>query len=135
VPDPECRRATRGRAAALAVTVLAFVVGALGVAVAGPVTGTSQTIASGVTAVATCGSLGSMVIAYTISGTTVTTLTFTGIPSTCNGGQLRATVSSGSTALGAGGPVAVASGGATVTLSPAPATGSVTHVRLVIVGP
>jgi hypothetical protein len=131
----ECRRATWGRVAALAVVVTAFLLGALGVAIARPVTGTSKTIGSGVAAVATCGSLTSMVIKYTISAGTVTTLAFTGIPTTCNAGLLSATVTSGTTSIGAGGPVAVASGAATVTLSPAPATGSVTNVRIVIVGP
>ncbi len=131
----ECRRATSGRAAALTIVVAAFLLGALGVAIAGPVSGTSKTVGSGVTAVATCGNLASMVIGYTISSGTVTTLKFTSIPTTCNAGLLSATVTSGTTSIGAGGPVAVATGAATVTLSPAPATGSVTNVHVVIVGP
>jgi hypothetical protein len=106
-----------------------------GAAEAGSTAPGSTKLGAGNTAVAACGSLTGVVPDFTLAGATVTAVAFTGIPSTCNGGSLRATLTNGSTSLGAGGPVTVASGGATVTVSPAAAMASVTHVRLSITGP
>lgn len=102
---------------------------------AGSTAPTSRTLAGGSAGVAACGSLGSVVPDFVISSGAVTSVVLTGIPSTCNGGNLRATVTSGATSLGSGGPVTVSSGAATVPISPAVATASVTHVRLAVVGP
>jgi hypothetical protein len=65
----------------------------------------------------------------------VTAVLLTSIPTACNGGAVKVTVTNAGTSLGAGGPVTVTAGAATVPISPAAAIGSVTHVRLAIVGP
>src|SRR5262245_47936463 len=95
----------------------------------------SKSLGAGNATVAACGSLTAVVPDFTLSGSTVTAVALTGIPTSCNGGSLRATLTNGSTSLGAGGPVTVASGAATVTISPAAAMANVTHVRLSITGP
>jgi hypothetical protein len=95
----------------------------------------SKSLVSGTATVAACGNLAAVVTNFTISSSMVTSVILASIPSTCNGGSLIATVTNSATSLGAGGPVTVAAGTATVPISPAAPTGSVTHVRIVIVGP
>ncbi len=123
------RRAALGVACALATVVIS------GSAEASSTAASSKKLAAGKATVAACGTLTGVVPNFTLSGSTVTAVVLTGIPSSCNGGSLRATVTNGSASLGAGGPVTVASGGATVAISPAAATASVTHVRIAITGP
>lgn len=98
-------------------------------------TPSSKGLVSGTASVTSCGSLAGVVTNFTISSNTITAVLLTSIPTTCNGGSVSVTVTNAGTSLGAGGPVVVASGAATVPISPAAAIGSVTHVRLVITGP
>ena len=119
-----------------ACVVLAGIVATLpGLADARTTSVTPKSLVSGTAAVATCGNLSGVVTNFAISSGTVTSVILTNIPSTCNGGSLTATMTNAGTSLGAGGPVTVASGAATVPISPSVATGSVTHVRVVVVGP
>ena len=106
-----------------------------GLADARTTTVASKSLVSGSATVAACGSLAGVVTDFTISNGTVTSVILTSIPGTCNGGSLTATVTNAGTSLGAGGPVTVTSGSATVPISPAAPTGSVSHVRIVVVGP
>jgi hypothetical protein len=99
------------------------------------VTPTSKKLVAGSAAVTSCASLAGVVTNFTISSNTVTAVLLTNIPSACNGGAVRVTVTNAGASLGTGGPVTVVSGAATVSISPAAAIGSVTHVRLAIVGP
>ena len=118
--------------------VVACVVGVLATpaaASAGSASTASKKLGAGKANVAPCGTLTGLVPNFTISGGTVTAVVFTGIPTTCNGGGLSVAVTNAGTSLGTGGPVTVASGAATVPISPAAAVGSVTHVRIAIVGP
>jgi len=98
-------------------------------------TPSTKGLIAGSAAVTPCGNLTGVVTNFTISSNTVTAVLLSNIPTTCNGGSVTVAVTNGGTRLGGGGPVTVASGGATVPISPAVATGSVTHVRLAIVGP
>jgi hypothetical protein len=98
-------------------------------------TPTSKNLVVGSAAVTSCGSLAGVVTNFTISANTVTAVLLTSIPTACNGGAVKVTVTNAGTSLGAGGPVTVTAGAATVPISPAAAIGSVTHVRLAIVGP
>jgi hypothetical protein len=100
-----------------------------------PMTPSSKGLVVGSAAVTSCGSLTGVVTNFTISSNTVTAVLLTGIPSACDGGAVRVTVTNGAASLGAGGPVTVASGAAILPISPSAAIGSVTHVRLTIVGP
>jgi hypothetical protein len=118
--------------------VVACVVGVLLVpsaAAARSATTSSKKLGAGTATVAACGTITGLLPNFTISNNTVTAVVFSGIPTTCNGGSLSAAVTSSSTSLGTGGPVTIASGAATVPISPAAAIGSVTHVRISIVGP
>jgi|1186.fasta_scaffold147580_2 hypothetical protein len=99
------------------------------------VTTTPKKLGAGRIPVASCGTITGLQPNFTIVGGTVTAVVFTGIPTTCNAGSLSATVTNAGTSLGAGGPVTIASGAATVPISPGAAVGSVTHVRIAIVGP
>jgi hypothetical protein len=117
-------------------------VGVLVLATAGPasaklLTPTSvQKVGGGRTAVASCGSLSSATLNYAVRAGTVQSLTISGLPTTCNGGSLSATLSQNGTDGGRGGPVTVSSGSATISsLSANPTTASVTDVRIVIQGP
>lgn len=125
-------------AATRIVTVLALVAAFAIVptsADARPITPSTKNLVAGSAVVASCGTLTGVVPNFTISGTTVTAVVLTNIPATCNGGRVSVTVTSAGTSLGQGGPVTVASGAATVPISPAAAIASVTHVRLAVVGP
>jgi hypothetical protein len=118
--------------------VVACAIGILaipGAASAGSTPASSKQLGSGIVSVAPCGALAGLAPNFTISSGTVTAVVLTGIPTTCSGGSLSAAVTSSGTSLGTGGPVTVASGAATVPISPAAAIGSVTHVRIAIVGP
>ena len=118
--------------------VVACVVGVLLVpsaAAARSATTSSKTLGAGNATVATCGTITGLLPNFTITNSTVTAVVFTGIPTTCNGASLSATVTSSAMSLGTGGPVTVASGAATVPISPAAAIVSVTPVRISIVGP
>jgi len=100
-----------------------------------PLTATSKGLIAGTAAVTSCGSLTGIITNFTISGNTASAVLLTSIPTACNGGSVKVTVTNAGTSLGAGGPVTIASGSATVPISPAAALGSITHVRLAIVGP
>jgi hypothetical protein len=126
----------RSRRAVLVVCVACALATVLpGAAEAGSTAPGSKKLGAGNATVAACGSLTGVVPDFTLSGSTITAVALTGIPSTCNGGSLRLTLTNGSTSLAAAGPVTVVSGAATVSISPAAATASVTHVRLSITGP
>jgi hypothetical protein len=114
------------------VAALALVPASVG---ARTLTPSSKGLIAGSATVTSCGALTGVVTNFTISSNTVTAVLLTNIPTTCNGGSVSVTVTSAGTRLGGGGPVTVSSGGATVPISPAAPTGSVTHVRLAIVGP
>lgn len=98
-------------------------------------TPSTKKLVAGSALVSSCGTLTGVVSNFTISGTTATAVVLTNIPTTCNGGRVSVTVTSAGTSLGQGGPVTVASGLATVPISPAASISSVTHVRLAVVGP
>jgi hypothetical protein len=125
----------RRKLLALALLLTSFVALLPGAAAARPLGPTSRTLAAGSVAVAPCGSLTGIVVDFTLSGTTVTAVVLTGIPTTCNGARVSLTVTNGASSIGAGGPVAVVAGAVTVPVSPTPSTSSVTNVRLSIVGP
>src|SRR3954467_14710884 len=91
------------------VVCVAAVVAAPAAASARSVTTTPKKLGAGQVAVATCGALTGLQPNFTIAGSTVTAVVFTGIPSTCNGGSLSVTATNASTSLGSGGPVTVAS--------------------------
>jgi hypothetical protein len=99
-------------------------------------TASSKKLGSGVASVTACGDLSKVVTDFAFSGTKVSAVSLTNIPATCNGGSLSATVArSNNASLGAGGPVTVAGGSATVPISPTAASANVASVRVVIVGP
>jgi hypothetical protein len=96
----------------------------------------SKQLAAGSSVVAPCGTLGGIVVNFTVTATTVTAVKLSNVPATCNGAQVTATVTNPSgTSVGAGGPVAVSGGAATVSVSPTPAFASIAAVRLAVVGP
>jgi hypothetical protein len=98
-------------------------------------TTTSKGLAAARAPVASCGSLAGVVANFTLSGTNATAVVLSSIPTTCNGGSLTVNVTNSASSLAAGGPVTVTSGAATVPLGAAVATGSITNVRIVVVGP
>jgi len=117
---------------AVAVLVLTGTVAAS----AAPVTPTGKKLASGTAVVGTCGALTGASVTYNTRSSTVLSVTVRNLPSTCNAANLSATVSNAANAdLGHGGPIAVASQAATVTMSANPTTASVTKIHVVLVGP
>jgi len=116
----------------VAIAVAAMVPASAG---AGTLTPSSKGLVAGTATVTSCGTLTGVVTNFTLSGTTITAVLLTSVPTTCNGGRVNVTITNAGTSLGSGGPVVVASGAATVPISPAVAIGSVTHVRLAIAGP
>jgi hypothetical protein len=69
------------------------------------------------------------------SGTTVVSVTVSGIPSTCGGATLEATVTNGTTNGGGNATIPAAGGSVTVTLGAAPALTAGAQIDLVVVGP
>jgi hypothetical protein len=103
---------------------------------AAPVTPASKKVAAGKTVVATCGVVSGASVTFNTRAATVLSLTVRNLPASCNAARLWATASNAAGAdLGHGGPITVASGAATVTMSPIPSTATVTQVRIVVVGP
>lgn len=119
----------------VAAGVVGLVVVGAGVAHASGLTATGSALGSGSAAVSACGSLAGVGHTVDVSGGAVVSVTVTGLPSTCNGADLSLTLTSAGTAQGGGGPVVVANGSATVTVSPAVPTGAFDDLRLVVVGP
>jgi hypothetical protein len=117
-------------------------VGLLVLATAGPaaaklLTPTSATkVGAGAISVTGCGSLSSAAVNYSVRAGLVQSFTISGLPATCNGGTLTATLSQNGTDVGHGGPVTVSSGTASIsTLSANPTASSVTDVRIAMQGP
>jgi hypothetical protein len=116
----------------------AIVLGALAVpaiAAARPTAPTSKTLVAGSAPVVSCGDLSGVVTNFTISSGSVTVVSLSNVPTTCDGATVNLNLTNAGTNLAAGGPVVVASGAAAVPISPSVPTGSVTHVRLVMTGP
>lgn len=125
---------TRPFRLSIAVAVLVFT-GSVA-ASAAPVAPTSKKVASGTAVVGTCGVVSGATITYNTRASTVLSLTVRNLPASCNAARLWATASNVAGAdLGHGGPITVASGTATVTMSPIPTTANVTGIRVVLVGP
>lgn len=96
----------------------------------------SKKLGAGTASIAACGSLSAASVSYQVQAGAVRALTVSGLPSSCNGGQLSATLNVSGTDGGHGGPVTVSSGAATVsTLSANPSASTVTDVRISIQGP
>src|SRR5690349_15121532 len=112
--------ATRLLACVLLVAALALVPTSVD---ARPLTPSSTKLVAGSSAVTSCGTLTGVVTNFTISSNTVTAVLLTNIPAGCNGGSIKVAVTNAGTSLGAGGPVTVTSGAATVPISPAAAIG------------
>jgi hypothetical protein len=123
----------RGAAAALVLALLALATPS----VAQPLSATAKTISTAQAAVGACGSLASAVVGYTVVAGNVTKVALTALSAGCNGASVWVTlVNSANTDVGRGGPVTVASGGATFSsLSANPAAASVINVHLAAVGP
>ncbi len=103
---------------------------------AAPITGTSKKLASGTAVVGTCGVLSGATVTLNGRSSTLLGLTVRNLPSTCNAARLWATASNAAGAdLAHGGPITVASGAATVTMSANPTTASVTTITVALVGP
>lgn len=122
---------------AVAVTTGLVIVATAAPAAAKLLTPTSaKKVGAGATAVTSCGTLSSAAVNYAVQAGAIQGLTISGLPATCNGGALTATLSQNGTDGGHGGPVTVSSGTAAIaTLSGNPTTSSVTDVRIVIQGP
>jgi hypothetical protein len=118
-----------------AIALAALLVASAGPASARSTVPSSRSLASGSAAVGSCGSLGAAVPNFTVTGGMVTSVQLGNVPATCNGASLTMAVTSGSTALASGGPVTVASGTASVPITPSVATGAFNGIRLGIVGP
>jgi hypothetical protein len=108
-----------------------------GAAWAGTMTPTSKALGAGRTTVTACGNLASATITYRVTANAVTGLTATGLPASCNGSSLRATLASAAgTDLGHAGPVTVAASAATFgSFTATPTASSVASVRLAATGP
>jgi hypothetical protein len=117
------------------VPVLAFVLGA-GFVIGAAASVTISTARVGANAIATprCTSIG-MPLVQNLTGTSVTSVTVSGIPSACGGATLYATANNGTTA--SSGSVAVPAGGgsATVTLSSGVPVATAVQVDVVVTGP
>ena len=102
---------------------------------AGALTMTGPKLAAGQASVASCGSLAAMTVRYSVVNGSIVSAALTTIPAGCNGGQISLTLANGLAGLSAGGPVAIAAGAATVTISPATPIGQPTKLASVVVGP
>ena len=101
-----------------------------------PLASSGKKLASGTAVVGTCGVLSGATVTLNTRSSTVLGLTVRNLPSTCNAARLWATTSNAAGAdLAHGGPITVASGAATVTMSANPTTASVTTITVALVGP
>jgi hypothetical protein len=120
---------------ALLVVVLTLVAA---VAHAASVTTTSDGFGSGRGAVTTCGSMASVTTDFTVTSGQVTEVRFDGLPASCDGASLTATVVNGAAVVATAGPVVVPNNGPgsvkAPVAAPPPAT-SVSDVHVVMVGP
>jgi len=125
------------RTARLALLAVPVALVAAGAAAASIMT-TSDGLGTGDAAVTTCGSMASVTTAYTLSAGQVTEVRFDGLPGTCDGSTLTATLVNGAAAVATVGPVGVPNNGPgsvkVPVAAPPPAT-SVSDVLVVIVGP
>jgi hypothetical protein len=115
--------------------VVVLVVGCGAVARAGVLGPASDSIGAGSVVVTACGSLSGIGHSVEDSSGSVTSVTFSGLPSSCNGAELSVTLTDAGTGQGAGGPVTVVNGLATVAVSPPVPGGAFDDMRLVVVGP
>jgi hypothetical protein len=134
-PRPDRRRPCP-RTAAVVGLACALLAGGAGVGYAATLGATTGRLAAGTTTVASCGALAGAVTTYTVQAGAVVALQVSGLPASCNGGRLSATLVSGTTDVGHGGPVVVSAGTAQLAaLSASPAAGTVTAVQLSVAGP
>jgi len=119
-----------------AVTVTGAVL-APSLAFAAPQTLSTKKVASGNTAVESCGDLSGVSVSWTSQANVVTKLVLGSIPAACNGGSLSLTlIAADNSVLGTAGPVTV--NATTMTLSSITGTRtttSVTAAHVVVVGP
>lgn len=119
----------------MAAAAVVGVAGATQVAHAALVTASSARLGAGTTAVGTCGSLANLGYSVVNSTGSVTSVTVTGMPSSCNNASLRLAVSNGGVLQGSGGPVTITKGSATVPVSPSVPNASVGDLRILVTGP
>lgn len=129
---PRVLRVLRILGVVVAVGVLGTV--AAGAALTSP---TTKSLGSGTVGVSSCGSLAGATVAYLTQNRKVVGITVSGLPASCDGGLLSATLTNATnTNLGGGGPATVGGGAATVTgLSATPTATTPTKVFFSVVGP
>ena len=109
--------------------------GAVTIAQARVMTPSSTRLGAGTTSVTACGSLAGLGYSVANSTGSVTSLTFSGLPSSCNGASLSVRLTSSGTSQGGGGPVTIVNGSANVTVSPAVPNAAFNDIRLIVSGP
>src|SRR5688500_14935537 len=115
-------------------TVLVAVIAATAVAFAAGSGLASAPVGAGAASVPRCHT-GSVTVSYVGAPSTVTAVTVSGLSSVCNGGVLRLVVRNAAGTSVSSGSQTVASGSATVTLSPSVTAVNARSVRMVVIGP
>ena len=94
----------------------------------------SGTLGANVVTVQRCMSTGPSVI-QNLSGSTVVSVTVSGLPSTCGGATIQATIDNHTTSASGSSTVPVGGGSVTVTFASAPAASTAEQIDVVITGP
>lgn len=118
--------------------IVAAAIGSATVGAASSLTTASGDYGAGGAAVTNCGATAGITTTYTIVSGKVTEVILSNIPSTCNTGSLRATLTNNGNSVATAGPATVPNNGAgsvKLTVAAQPASSTVTDVRVVIVGP
>ena len=117
-----------------AATVAAAVVPGWAAATPQPVT--TDHVAEGKTAVASCGTLTGVTVSWTNRAGVVTQVVLGSIPSACVGGSLALTFTGATnSSLGTAGPATVGGASLSLTVSGSPTASAITGTQLAVVGP
>ena len=93
-----------------------------------------SSLGANVITVQRCTSTGPSVI-QNLSGSTVVSVTVSGLPSTCGGATIQATINNHTTSASGSNTVPVGGGSVTVTFASAPAASTAEQIDVVITGP